>query len=201
MGNILIINGSPRAPKSNSRRYAEIFMRYCPSKTAYRFVTKNNHMTLCADMEHYTDVLFVFPLYADALPVGFLNFLKTLETHPPARRPVVSVLINCGFLEHEQSAVAVRMLKLFCRRNGYVMGSILMLGSGEAILDTPFKYVAKRNIRKLAGYVSGGHHREFSATLPLSKRLFRLAADVYWTLYGRRNGISKQQMQTMEIEG
>ena len=74
----MIINGSPRAPKSNSRRYAEIFARYCPVETDYFNLTKRNHRELCELMGRYTDVLFVFPLYADALPVGFLEFLKVL---------------------------------------------------------------------------------------------------------------------------
>lgn len=201
MGKILILNGSPRAPKSNSKRYAEIFARHCPAETDYRNITKKNHEELCAAFDGYTDMLFAFPLYADSLPVGFLNFLKVLEACPPAHKPVVSILINCGFLEAGQSEVAIRMMRLFCRRNGYVMGSVLMLGGGEAILDTPFKYVATRNIRRLAQSVASGSYCTLSATMPLPKCLFRLAADVYWTNYGKRFGITKQQMQTMEIEG
>lgn len=201
MGKILILNGSPRAPKSNSKRYAEIFMRHCMAETDYRNITKKNHEELCAALSGYTDVLFAFPLYADSLPVGFLNFLKALEACPPAHKPVVSILINCGFLEAEQSEVAIRMMRLFCRRNGYVMGSVLMLGSGEAILDTPFKYVATRNIRRLAQSMVSGRYYTLSATMPLSKYLFRLAADIYWTFYGKRFGTTRRQMQTMEVEG
>ena len=202
MGKILILNGSPRAPKSNSKRYAEIFMRHCTAETDYRNITKKNHEELCAALSGYTDVLFAFPLYADSLPVGFLNFLKALEACPPAHKPVVSILINCGFLEAEQSEVAIRMMRLFCRRNGYVMGSVLMLGSGEAILDTPFKYVATRNIRRLAQSMVSGRYHTLSATMPLSKYLFlRLAADIYWTFYGKRFGTTRRQMQTMEVEG
>ena len=195
MGKILILNGSPRAPKSNSKRYAEIFMRHCTAETDYRNITKKNHEELCAALSGYTDVLFAFPLYADSLPVGFLNFLKALEACPPAHKPVVSILINCGFLEAEQSEVAIRMMRLFCRRNGYVMGSVLMLGSGEAILDTPFKYVATRNIRRLAQSMVSGRYHTLSATMPLSKYL------IYWTFYGKRFGTTRRQMQTMEVEG
>ena len=57
MGRILIINGSPRAPKSNSKRYAEIFMKYCSAETAYFNLTRRNHRELCEQMEGYTDVL------------------------------------------------------------------------------------------------------------------------------------------------
>ena len=83
----------------------------------------------------------------------------------------------------------------------YIMGSVLMLGSGEAILDTPFKYVATRNIRRLAQSMVSGRYHTLSATMPLSKYLFRLAADIYWTFYGKRFGTTRRQMQTMEVEG
>ena len=196
----MIINGSPRAPKSNSKRYAQIFMKYCDAETSYFNLTKGNHKELCTEMENYTDILFVFPLYADALPSGFLEFLKTLENNPPAHMPTISILINCGFLEHEQNETAIRMMQLFCKKNGYTVGSVLMLGSGEAILDTPFSFIARKNIRKLAKSIGTRKYTKISATMPLTKQLFKLAATVYWTQYGKKFGTTKKQMQTMSIE-
>lgn len=200
MGNVLILNGSPRAPKSNSRQYAEIFSTNCQLPSDYFNISKNNHAELCQRMSEYSDVLLVFPLYADLLPVGFLNFLKHLEANPPKRKPVVSILINCGFLEHQQNDIALKMLRFFCRKNGYRMGSVLALGSGEAILGTPFRYVAVRAVKKLAKSVGSGSYRTIRATMPLNKRLFLWAATYYWTWYGKRFGTTKEQMQTMKIE-
>lgn len=201
MGKIMILNGSPRAPKSNSKRYAEIFSKYCTAETEYYNITKKNHLELCAKMEDYSDVLFIFPLYADSLPVVFLNFLKTLEANPPRRKPVISILINCGFLEYQQNKVAIRMMKFFCHQNHYIIGSILMLGSGEAILDTPFRYVATRNIRKLAQSIASKNYQLIRATMPLTKKLFLMASTIYWKRFGQKFGTTKEQMQTMEIEG
>ncbi len=201
MGNIFILNGSPRASKSNSKQYAEIFSKNYLQETIYKAISKTNQVQLCRELSHYSDVLFVFPLYADALPVGLLHFLKTLETNLPEHKPTVSILINCGFLEPEQNEVAVKIIHLFCRRNGFPIGSTLMLGSGEAILKSPFKYIAIRNIRKLAKCIASGNHQTIQATMPLPKFLFRLAANKYWTKYGQKFGITKKQMQTMETEG
>lgn len=200
MGNIIILNGSPRAPKSNSKRYAEIFAAYCSNKPDYFAISKTNHQELRSRMASYTDLLLVFPLYADALPVGLLGFLKFLEENPPEKKPVISVFINCGFFEYEQNEIAIEMLRLFCKRNGYSMGSILMLGSGEAILDTPFKYVVKRAAKKLVKSIERMDYKEMHATMPLTKKLFVMASTVYWTLYGRKFGITKTQMATPVIE-
>lgn len=200
MGKVMIVNGSPRAPKSNSRRYAEIFVRHCPVECDYFVLSRVNHVDLCRRMKDYSDVLFVFPLYADALPVGFLHFLKFLEENPPSKKPVVSILVNCGFLEYQQNDVAVKMMKFFCCKCGYKLGSVLMLGSGEAILKTPFKPWAIWGIRKLARSVAAGNHRQIQTTMPLTRRLFLMASTCYWTNYGRKFGVTKQQMQTMRIE-
>ena len=79
MGKVLIINGSPRAPKSNSRQYAERFLGAYRGETTYAAITRTNQLDLCCAMEKVTDVLFIFPLYADGIPVTLLHFLKTLR--------------------------------------------------------------------------------------------------------------------------
>ena len=76
MGKVMIINASPRAPKSNSKQYAQLFSKYCHSDTEYYEVKKSNHLALCPMIENFSDIVFVFPLYADSIPVTLLNFLK-----------------------------------------------------------------------------------------------------------------------------
>ena len=200
MGKILILNGSPRAPKSNSRRYAQLFAEVCGMETDYCNITKTNHLELCGRLEDCTDVLFVFPLYADGLPTSLLQFLKTLEPNPPQSRPVVSVLINCGFFEPEQNDVAVEMMRLFCSQNGYPYGSVLKIGSGEAILDTPFRRLVRGKLRKLARSMEARKNQIYQVTMPLPKWMFLKASTVYWSNYGKRNGVSQEQMATMKIE-
>ena len=198
MGRILILNGSPRAPKANSKRYAGLFMDCCTAD--YCDITKTDHRELCARIKEYTDLVFAFPLYADGLPVTLLDFLKALEANPPARKPVVSVLINCGFLEYAQNHTAVEMMALFCKQNGWPFGSVLEIGGGEAILDTPFRFLAAGSIKKFAKSVKAGRYARFHTTMPLPKALFLKVSAAYWTEYGKKHNISKEQMQTMQIE-
>lgn len=86
---ILILNESPRAPRSNSKRYAGLFARYSSRPTDYAEIRRNNHAQLAARMAEYRNVVLVFPLYADALPVTLLDFLKSLETTASAHRPTI----------------------------------------------------------------------------------------------------------------
>lgn len=200
MGKIMILNGSPRAPKSNSKQYAEMFSKACAAETEYFAVTKTNHQAICHAMDGFSDVLLVFPLYADGIPVTLMRFLDTLAQNAPSRKPRVSVLINCGFLEPEQNNIAVAMLRLYCKENGYPFGSVLQIGSGEAILSTPFRILVRAKVKKLAAAIVAGQSQTWKVTMPISKGMFLKASTRYWVHYGKRNGITKEQMATMQIE-
>ena len=92
------------------------------------------------------------------------------------------------------------MMKLFCGENGYRFGSVLKIGSGEAILTTPFKILVTRKIKKLAASIACAKYRTLQTTMPLSSKMFVKASTAYWTNYGKKNGSTKKQMETMDIE-
>ncbi|ELC8380513.1 hypothetical protein [Clostridium perfringens] len=200
MGKVIIINGSPRAPRSNSKEYGEIFSSYYKGQADTFNITKNNHKEICSKIGEYTDILLVFPLYADGLPVTMLNFLKVLEENPPKNKPKVNVIINCGFIEPEQNNVCIDMVKLFCKQNTYEFNSVLSIGGGEAILGTPFKIFVKLKIKKLAKAIYNNTPENLRVTMSISKNMYIKASTNYWINYGKRNGITKSHMETMKIE-
>lgn len=200
MGKVMIINASPRAPKSNSKQYAQLFSEYCRLDTEYCEVKKSNHLTLCRTIGNYADIVFVFPLYADSIPVTLLNFLKTLEENVPLKKPTISVVVNCGFIEPYQNDIAVEMLQLFARKNGYPFGSAFKIGSGEAILTTPFRIFLKAKMKKFAVSIEKQRYQYYQVTMPIPKKMFIKASTIYWENYGKKNGISKEQMERMQIE-
>lgn len=201
MDKVLILNASPRAPRSNSKEYAKLFSKFYHGKTEYLDIKRTNHAALIEKLSDFSDLLFVFPLYADSIPVTLLNFLKDLEQVTPARKPTISVLINCGFIEPQQNDIAVEMMRLFCRKNGYPFGSVLKIGSGEAILSTPFQVFLNAKVKKLARSIFLHRYQVFQVTMPIPKRMFLKASSIYWEEYGKQNGCSKEEMQTMLIEG
>ena len=196
----IIINGSPRAPKSNSKLYTEVFQKYYSGESISFLINKNNHQQICEHIEGCSDLLFVFPLYVDGIPVTLLNFLKFLEQHAPTQKPNIHVLINCGFIESEQNHVALDMIALFCKQNGYKFSSTLAIGAGEAFLKTPFSFLVKSKIKKFAKLIANGKIEHLSVTMPLSKESFIKASTKYWIKYGKRYGCTKEEMATMKIE-
>ena len=142
----------------------------------------------------------MFPLYADGLPTVLLSFLKAWAQSMGEKKPTVSVLINCGFYEPEQNRVAVDMVRLFCKQTGCPFGSVLAIGSGEAILDTPFRFLVGRKLRKLAGAMASGRAVSLLCTMPISKGMFLRASTTYWTRCGQRFGRTAAELDTMDIE-
>ena len=197
MGKLLIVNGSPRAPRSNSRRYIEQFLP-CWGETADQYTALKGEPL---SSEGCTDLLLVFPLYADGVPAVLMRTLKQLATWGETPRPRIHVLVNCGFLEPEQTQPAVEMVRFFCKRYGFPWGMALRIGSGEAILNTPFSFLVRRSLRRLAAGIRAGRSEVLSVRMPLSMRMFIWASCRYWARYGAENHITAREMRTMEIEG
>ena len=172
MGKLIIINGSPRASKSNSKKYAEVFKEHYKGEILEYNIVSKKHEDLFEKINEYSDILFIFPLYVDSIPAVFTAFLKSLEEYKIDIKPTIHVLINCGFIESEQNFIAVEIIKFFSRQNGYPFGSTLCIG-GKSF---------------------------YTVTMPLTKKLFIKASTNYWIKYGERNGITREEMETMKIE-
>ena len=181
---LAIINGSPRPGKSNSKKYIQSFLKFfkndCPVFTSKTDMPEK----IWEGVKNATDILFVFPLYADGIPVSLLKFLKTASDFPSAKGKRVHVLINCGFFEAHQNDTAMESI-----------------GSGEAIMDSPFAFIAKHNIKKLAKNIKNGKNTIIYTSMPLTRKMFVKASTSYWLSLGRKNGITREQMESMEIEG
>ena len=200
MGKLMIVNGSPRAPKSNSKQYIQAFLSAWSGEYEQYSVTQRQHAACLERLEGCSDLLLVFPLYTDGLPSGLMEFLKAMLEQPAARL-TVHVVINCGFREPHQNDVAIDMIRLFCKRGGHRLGGVLRMGCGEAFPSTPFMGMARRKLRKLARSIQNGRPAQLSITMPLTRGMFLRAANRYWLSRGAQFGNSQAQMASMDIEG
>ena len=200
MGRMMILNGSPRAAKSNSKLYAQILKKHYPGATLEYSLNSQNHRDICSALESCSNLCFVFPLYVDCLPTCMLEFLNCLAKSPLNHKPTVQVIINCGFLEPKQNALAIDIIREFCKENGFPFGSSLSIGGGEAILKTPLSFLVKRAIQKFAHAVYSGKAVTLSVTMPLSKNWFIEAARRYWLSLAAPYHLTQDKLAPMEIE-
>lgn len=200
MGKLLIINGSPRAPKSNSKIYSEYFNKCWGGEIDTYFVISRKHKEICMNIEQYEHILFVFPLYADALPAVLINFLKQFEKTTLPKTTKIHVIINCGFLEPEQNNVAIDMLRYFCGKNEFTYGMTLCIAAGEAIMSTPFAFMVRRKIKKFVSGINCGKKDILAVSMPLTKKMFLKASAQYWKKYGEKFNTSEEEMRSDKIE-
>lgn len=76
----------------------------------------------------------------------------------------------------------------------------MRIGSGEAIMNSPFKILVLRKLKRLVTSIYKGNNENLKATMPIPKKMFVAASSTYWQNYGKRNGITREQMAAMEIE-
>ena len=69
---VLLLNGSPRAPVSHSKELARMFQEACQLPGNYRAISPSNHKELCQLAGKASNVLLVFPVYVDGLPETLL---------------------------------------------------------------------------------------------------------------------------------
>jgi len=202
MDKTIIINGSHRAPISNSKRYSKYLMKFLKLKTEEFLINKNNYDEISKELFSASKVILIFPLYVDSIPSILLGFLNRLEKlgEKYKSRPTVYIVINCGFIESEQNNVAISIMEYFLKKNGYSYGGVLSIGSGEAILDSPFRGMVTSKIKKFAKAVDQGEKISIKTQMPISKFLFVMAGNNYWSLKGAAHGKTKMEMKTMEIK-
>ena len=148
---VLLLNGSPRAPVSHSKELARMFQEACPLPGKYRAISPSNHKELCQLAGKASHLLLVFPLYVDGIPATLLEFLKALEREPPREKPTISLLINCGFLEPEQNDAAVEILRLFCEQAGYLSALSSRWPAGKRFFPPPSAFWSSAKLSGLPG--------------------------------------------------
>lgn len=204
MERILIVNGSPRAPRSNSKAYAEAFMKGWNGKSDYVNLTPMNHDSIISKIGggDYEHLLFVFPLYADGIPSTLLSLWKDIEKAGLGKRkPSMSIIVNCGFYEPRQNDAAIKMARLFAKRVGLRFLSVFSIASGEATPGTVFRHLLFWRLRRFARSLGKGKPRSLAYTMPISRRSFLKASRKFWLSYGAKNGVDGEAMSSMQIEG
>ena len=85
-------------------------------------------------------VLVVFPLYVDCLPHLVTKALASIAAHRPAGAPStqrVVGIVNSGFPETHQNAVALAICREFAAQSGFIWAGGLALGGGGAVGSQP----------------------------------------------------------------
>ena len=152
MSSLLLLNGSPRGPRSNSMRMLEHVAEGWTGAGGAEPVVL--HLAKRADFEQAaaafasadaTDtVLLGMPLYTDSMPGLVAEFFEALAPHAGrADSPRMAFLVQSGFSEALHSRGLERYLVKLASRLGSPYAGTIVRGGGEALQAMPDEALGK----------------------------------------------------------
>ena len=197
---ISIINGSPKAIKSNSEilgSYLSSLLKENEIKEYYSIYARLDDKI--KNEIHNSDILiFLFPLHVDGIPSNLLKLLVKFEEEKVIKSETkIYCIVNNGFYESKQNRLAILQIKNWCEKVNARWGQGIGVGAGE-LLPHLKKYPLGRGPLKNLGKVLD----KFSANILTLKSdediyinpnwlksLYFFQATISWILKGRKNNL------------
>ena len=202
---ISIINGSPKAIKSNSEilgNYLSSLLKENEIKEYYSIYARLDDKI--KNEIHNSDILiFLFPLHVDGIPSNLLKLLVKFEEEKVIKSETkIYCIVNNGFYEGKQNRLAILQMKNWCEKVKARWGQGIGVGAGE-LLPHLKKYPLGRGPLKNLGKVLD----EFSANIITLKSdkdiyvnpnwlksLYFFQGTISWILKGRKNNLRVREL-------
>jgi len=202
---ISIINGSPKAIKSNS----EILGNYLSSLLKENEIKKYYSISFRLNDENKNEIynsdvlIFLFPLYVDGIPSNLLKLFVEFEKEKVIKYGTkIYCIVNNGFYEGKQNRLAILQIKNWCEKVNAIWGQGIGVGAGE-LLPYLKKYPLGQGPLKNLGKVLD----EFSANIITLKSdediyinpnwlksLYFFQGTISWILKGRKNNLRVREL-------
>ena len=202
---ISIINGSPKAIKSNS----EILGNYLSSLLKENEIKKYYSISFRLNDENKNEIynsdvlIFLFPLHVDGIPSNLLKLLVKFEEEKIIKSETkIYCIVNNGFYEGKQNRLAILQIKNWCEKVNARWGQGIGVGAGE-LLPHLKKYPLGQGPLKNLGKVLD----EFSANIITLKSdediylnpnwlksLYFFQATISWILKGKKNNLRVREL-------
>ena len=203
---ILLLNGSPRGARANSRIVLDALRSRMGEGHEYRLVETMTGTADSDDLE-VDFIVLAFPLYIDSLHSRLLAWLMSYEAlrrqAGAAGRVGMIAVANCGFKEGVQTKTALDIVAHFCSRAGIEWRGGLGIGTGEMIGvlkgapdEMPIKRPVSRALAEIAKRVDLGPELagNIYATHAFPWLLFKLVGQAGWRQQARANGLGRRDL-------
>ena len=202
---ISIINGSPKAGRSNS----EILGNYLLSLLKDNEIRKYYSISVRLDDKiknqiYNSDVLiFLFPLYVDGIPSNLLKLLVEFEKEKvvnPATR--VYCVVNNGFYEGKQNHLAILQIKNWCEKVKARWGQGIGVGAGELLPylkkckleQGPLKNLGKALEKFSINILTLKNGKDIYINPNWLRSLYFFQGSISWILKGRKNNLRVREL-------
>ena len=202
---ISIINGSPKAIKSNS----EILGNYLSSLLKENEIKKYYSIYFRLNDEnkneiHNSDILiFLFPLYVDGIPSNLLKLLVKFEEEKVIKSETkIYCIVNNGFYEGKQNRLAILQIKNWCEKVNAKWGQGIGVGAGELLPHLkkyplgqgPLKNLGKVLDKFSANIITLKSDEDIYLNPNWLKSLYFFQATISWILKGKKNNLRVREL-------
>ena len=202
---ISIINGSPKAIKSNS----EILGNYLSSLLKENEIKKYYSIYARLDDKikneiHNSDILiFLFPLHVDGIPSNLLKLLVKFEEEKVVKSETkIYCIVNNGFYESKQNRLAILQMKNWCEKVNARWGQGIGVGAGELLPHLkkyplgqgPLKNLGKVLDKFSANIITLKSDEDIYINPNWLKSLYFFQATISWILKGRKNNLRAREL-------
>ena len=202
---ISVINGSPKAIKSNS----EILGNYLSSLLKDNEIKKYYSISFRLNNENKNEIynsdvlIFLFPLYVDCIPSNllklFVEFEKEKVVNPATR---VYCIVNNGFYEGKQNRLAILQMKNWCEKVKADWGQGIGVGAGELLPylkkyklgKGPLKNLGKVLDKFSTNILTLKSDKDIYINPNWLKSLYFFQGTISWILKGRKNNLRVREL-------
>lgn len=199
----LFLDGSPKYKDSNSlyilNALAEKLSPCCEIAWAD---ARQCEIGNTADAIAASDAVVIgSPLYVDGIPSHLLAFLEQIADNLPKinHKLYIYTIVNNGFYDASQNHIAIKMVKIWCERCGFIWGQGVAAGAGEMVKAAPMGHGPSTNIGKaldeLVITILKKQSGEIIFTEPNFPRiLYKMAAHMGWYSTSKKNGVKRKDL-------
>lgn len=208
MNKICFINGSPRGKASCSKILTQVVLDMLDKEKVqvYNLEATESMRTKKSEedfklLKEMNSIIFVFPLYIDAIPSNLLEYMNAFEEYIISEKLKVDIniyaIINNGFIEGSQNINALKIMCHYAKAIGCSFKFGIGIGAGEFIRETmeviPLKSRLKLKVYnallKMAMEIENPTEKESKILMTnpsMPKTIFMLVANKHW-LRGSNN--------------
>ena len=202
---ISIINGSPKAIKSNS----EILGNYLSSLLKENEIKKYYSISFRLNDENKNEIynsdvlIFLFPLHVDGIPSNLLKLLVKFEEEKVIKSETkIYCIVNNGFYEGKQNRLAILQMKNWCEKVKARWGQGIGVGAGELLPHLkkyplgqgPLKNLGKVLDKFSANILTLKSDEDIYINPNWLKSLYFFQATISWILKGRKNNLRVREL-------
>ena len=202
---ISIINGSPKAVKSNSEILGNYLLSLLKENEIKKYYSISFKLNDKIKSEIYnSDVLiFLFPLYVDGLPSNLLKLLVELEKEKVVNLETrVYCVVNNGFYEGKQNRLASLQMKNWCEKVKAKWGQGIGIGAGELLPylkkytlgQGPLKNLENALTKFSSNILTLKSEKDIYINPNWLRSLYFLQGSISWILKARKNNLRIREL-------